>query len=345
MAKELKKTAPEQKLSGTEKIAVLLLTVREEVAQELMKQMPERVLQRVTNYAAMLRDVPKEQVLEIKQEFIETMKNASALELGNSREVMREILSGFLSQEEVEKLTLDMTGETDQSEGLEALKWMAPDTIAQFLRNEHPQTIALVLGHLDSAQAAQVLSQLRPAIQPEVIMRISNLDRVAPQVLHDLNQVLKEELISSASTSSEALGGSDAVAEIMNNLDKNSETSIFEAIEEINPTLVEEIRELMFTFEDLIAVDNRGMQELTKQISNEQLVLALKTASEEVQQKFFQNISSRAADLIREELEVMGPVKLSDVESAQQEIVKVARRLEEEGKIILAGKGGSESLV
>ncbi|MFP4379662.1 MAG: flagellar motor switch protein FliG [Candidatus Sumerlaeia bacterium] len=335
----------EQKLSGTEKIAILLLTVREEVAEEVMKLLPPQMLQRVTNYASMLREVNPETIVEIKTEFVDRMRNANALQLGNSREVMRDILSGFLSPEEVEKLTLDLSGDTDASEGLEALKWMAPDTISAFLRNEHPQTIALVIGHLEASQAAQVLARLRPSIQPEVIMRLSQLDRVAPQVLHDLNMVLKEELISSASTSSEALGGSQVVAEVMNNLDKNNQSSVFEAIEEINPNLVEEIRELMFTFEDLVAVDNRGMQELTKQISNEQLVLALKTASEEIKGKFFQNISSRAADLIREELEVMGPVKLSDVEGAQQEIVKVARRLEEEGKIVLAGKGGSESLV
>jgi flagellar motor switch protein FliG len=233
----------------------------------------------------------------------------------------------------------------DQREGLEAMKWMAPDTIAAFLRNEHPQTIALVLAHLEPAQAAQVLAKLKPVIQPEVIMRLSTIDRVAPVVLRDLNQVLKEELISSASAQSEVLGGPEAVAEIMNNVDKNTETSVFESIEELNPSLVEDIRELMFTFEDLVAIDGRGMQELTKGISNEQLVLALKTASEEIKEKFFTNISSRAADLIKEELDVMGPVKLSDVEAAQQEIVKVARRLEEEGKLMLGGKGGAESLV
>jgi flagellar motor switch protein FliG len=337
--------AIDQKLSGTEKIAILLLTVRQDVAEEIMKLLPQQILQRVTNYASMLRSVSPEAILEIKEDFIDRMRNANALQLGNTREVMRDILSGFMTPEEVEKLTLDLNTDSDASEGLEALKWMAPDTISAFLRNEHPQTIALVLGYLEAGQAAQVLSRLRPSIQPEVIMRLSQLDRVAPQVLHDLNQVLKEELISSASTQSEALGGAQVVAEIMNNLDKNNQSSVFEAIEEINPNLVEEIRELMFTFEDLVAVDNRGMQELTKQISNEQLVLALKTASEEIKAKFFQNISTRASELIREELEVMGPVKLSDVEGAQQEIVKVARRLEEEGKIVLAGKGGSESLV
>lgn len=342
---EQKKQSGASSLSGAEKISVLLLTVRPDVASEIMQLIPTAMLQRVTNYAGMLKDISPELIVEIKKEFLNVMKTATPLQLGNSREVIRDILSGFLSPEEVEKLTLDLSADADESEGLDALKWMNPDSIAGFLRNEHPQTIALVLGHLEPSQAGQVLSRLRPAVQPEVIMRLSSLDRVAPQVLQDLNQVLKEELISSASTTTEALGGSEAVAEIMNNLDKNTESSIFEAIEEINPNLVEEIRELMFTFEDLVAVDNRGMQELTKQISNDQLVLALKTSSDEIRDKFFSNISSRAAELIREELEVMGPVKLSDVEAAQQEIVKVARRLEEEGKVILAGKGGSDALV
>jgi flagellar motor switch protein FliG len=337
--------AGERKLSGTEKVAVLLLTIREDVAQEVMRLLPPNMLQRITNYANMLREVPPESILTIKSEFCEKMRHANALQLGNSRDVIREILSGFMTSEEVEKMTLDLGTETGQTEGLEALKWMAPDSIAAFLRNEHPQTIALVLGHLEPEQAAQVLTRLRPTVQPEVVMRLAALDRVAPQVLHDLNTVLKEELISSASAATEVLGGLEAVAEIMNNIDKNTEASIFEAMEEINPTMVEEIRELMFTFEDLVSVDNRGMQELTKQISNEQLVLALKTASEEIKQKFFSNISTRAAELIKEELEVMGPVKLSDVEAAQQEIVKVARRLEEEGKIVLVGKAGGEPLV
>ncbi|MBN1866128.1 flagellar motor switch protein FliG [Candidatus Sumerlaeota bacterium] len=335
----------ERRLSGTEKVAVLLLTVREEVAQELMKLVPTNILQRVTNLANMLRDVPSESICEIKEEFCTAMRRANALQLGSSREVIRELLASFMTPEEVEKLTLDLESGDGQSEGLDALKWMAPDTISSFLRNEHPQTIALVLSHLEAAQAAQVLQRLKPQVQPEVVMRLSTLDRVAPKVLKDLNQVLREELISSAAATTETLGGTQAAAEIMNNVDKNTETSIFEAIEELNPSLIEEIRELMFTFEDLAMVDNRGMQELTKQISQDQLVLSLKTASPEIKEKFFTNISSRAAELIKEELEVMGPVKLSDVEHAQQEIVKVARRLEEEGKIVLAGKGGSESLV
>lgn len=337
--------AAEKKVTGKERAAVLLLTVREDVAQELMRALPGPLLQRVTSYAAMLKDVPPETILEVKRDFIEKMKNATSLQLGNTRDVVRELLAGFMSPEDVEKMTLDLNSEGGSTEGLEALKWMAPDSISAFLRNEHPQTIALVMAHLEPIQAAQVMAKLRPGVQPEVIMRLSNLDRVAPTVLKDLNQVLKEELITSASTSTESLGGLEAVAEIMNNMDKNTETSIFDAIEEVNPSLVEEIRELMFTFEDLINIDNRGMQELTKQISNEQLVLALKTASEKMKEKFFANISSRAADLIKEELEVMGPVKLSDVEAAQQEIVKIARRLADEGKIMLAGKGGAEALV
>ena len=343
MARE---TLAEHRLSGTEKVAVLLLTVREDVARELMGKLPHDMLQRVTKHSTMLRDVPPDLVLTIKKEFCDLMRKGNALSLGNSRDVIRELLGQVLTPEELRRLTLNLDDSSgDRSEGLEALKWMAPDTIAAFLRNEHPQTIALVLAHLEASQASQVLSRLRPSVQPEVVMRLATLDRVAPAVLKDLNQVLKEELITSASAQMESLGGVQAVAEIMNSIDKNSETSIFEAIEELNPSMVEEIREMMFTFEDLVAIDSRGMQELAKNISNEQLVLALKTAAEEIKNKFFSNISSRASELIREELEVMGPVKLSDVESAQQAIVKVARRLEEEGKVVLAGRGGSDALV
>lgn len=336
--------AMDRRLSGAEKAAVLLLTVGEDVAQELMKMLPQPVLQRVTNYASMVRDVSSDTILAIKEEFCEKMRTANALQLGNSREVMRDLLSKFMTPEEVEKLTLNLS-EGDQSEGLEALKWMAPDTIAAFLRNEHPQTISLVLAHLEPSQASLVLSRLRPGVQSDVMMRLATLDRVAPKVLQDLNHVLKEELISSASTQTETLGGAKAAAEIMNNIDKGTETSIFEAMDEINPTLVEEIREMMFTFEDLVGIDNRGMQELSKQVSSQQLVLALKTASDEIKNKFYSSISTRAAQNIQEELEIMGPVKVSEVEAAQMEIVKVARRLDEEGKITLGSKGGGESLV
>lgn len=332
-------------LSGSERIAVLLLSTREDVARTIMERLPADMLQRVTKHSAMLRDVSPDVIKEVKRDFIDQMRKGNALSLGNTRETIKNLLSQFMKPEEVEKLTLDLESTGDETEGLDAMKWMSPDTIAAFLRNEHPQTIALVLAHLDSAQAAAVLSRLKPSVQPEVIMRMTTLDRVAPLVLRNLNQVLKEELISSASAQSEVLGGPQSVAEIMNNVDKNTETSIFEAIEEINPSLVEDIRELMFTFEDLVAVDNRGMQELAKNVSQDQLVLALKTASQEIKDKFFSSISSRASDMIREELEVMGPVKLSDVEAAQQEIVKIARQLEEEGKLVLAGKGGGESLV
>ena len=337
--------ASERRLSGTEKVAVLLLSVREEVAQELMKILPQPVLQRIANYATMLRDVPPDTILSIKEEFCASMRNSNPLQLGNTRETFRDLLSGFMTPEEVEKMTLNLDSESDSNEGLEALKWMAPDSIASFLRKEHPQTIALVLAHLEPSQAASVLGSLRPVDQAEVIMRLSTLDRVSPRVLQDLNYVLKEELISAASTSSESLGGIQAAAEIMNNVDKSSESSIFEAIEEINPTLVEEIREQMFTFEDLVSLDNRDMQELTKQISNDQLQLALKSATDDLKAKFFASISSRAAEMIREELDVMGPVKLSDVEKSQQEIVKIARRLDEEGKIQLGGKGSGDSYV
>lgn len=337
--------AGERRLTGTEKVAVLLLSVQQEAAQEMMKALPPNLIQRIANYAAMLRDVPTEKILAIKEEFCATMQHANPLQLGNTHETFRDLLSGFMSPEAVDKLTRNLDSETDSHEGLEALKWMAPDSIASFLRKEHPQTMALVLAHLEPSQAAQVLAALKPADQAEVILRLSTLERVSPRVLQDLNNVLKEELIAAASTSMESLGGIGSAAEIMNNVDKATETSIFEAIEEINPDLVEEIRERMFTFEDLITLDNRGMQDLAKQISNDQLQLALKSASDEIKAKFFSNISSRAADMIREELEVMGPVKLSDVEKAQQEIVKVARRLDEEGKIQLGNKGFGDAYV
>lgn len=223
------------------------------------------------------------------------------------------------------------------------LRWLDSSAISTMLQREHPQTIAIVLAHLEPTQAAEVLSKFPEQLKIEVSQRIANLDQISPTILSELEDVLQSQLRSY--TQSRRIGGIKTVAEILNQMDRTSEELILKNIEEKDPILAEEIRKLMFTFEDLVNVDDRGIQAILKEISTEDLSIALKMASEELKEKIFKNMSSRAVEILKEEMESKGPVRVSDVEKAQMNIVKVARRLEEEGKIVIGGKGGEEVVV
>ena len=228
---------------------------------------------------------------------------------------------------------------------LESLELVDAKSLANFLINEHPQTVAVILAHLEPEKKGEVLKRLPEALQAECVLRMSNLDHVAPELIAEVDRVLKEELSNLGTVEQAALGGVQPVAEMLNVMDKNTEKAIMSRIEEKDPILAEEIRKLMFVFEDIVKIDDRGIQTLLKEVSNDKLILALKTAGEEIKEKVFKNISSRAAALLREDLNNMGPARLSDVEGAQVEIVNVARRLENEGKILIARGGSEDALV
>ncbi|MGE3760403.1 MAG: flagellar motor switch protein FliG, partial [Pseudobdellovibrionaceae bacterium] len=218
-------------------------------------------------------------------------------------------------------------------------------SLSNFLINEHPQTIAVILAHLEPEKKGEVLKRLPESLQAEVVLRLSNLDHVAPELIAEVDRVLKQELSTLGTVEQASLGGVQPVAEMLNVMDKNTETAIMSRIEEKDPILAEEIRKLMFVFEDIIKIDDKGIQTLLKEVPNDKLLLALKTANEEIRGKIFKNISQRAAKLLQEDLQNMGPARLSDVESAQVEIVNVARRLEQEGKILIARGGSEDALV
>lgn len=228
---------------------------------------------------------------------------------------------------------------------LEALEVVDAKSLANFLINEHPQTIAVILSHLEPEKKGEVLKRLPEALQAEAVLRMANLEYVDPALIAEINAVLKEELATMGTVEQAALGGVQPVAEMLNVMDKNTETAIMSRLEEKDPILAEEIRKLMFVFEDIIKIDDRGIQTLLKEVPNDRLLLALKTANDEIKEKIFKNLSQRAAQLLKEDLESMGPAKLSDVEAAQQEIVNAARRLEQEGKIIIARGGSEDALV
>ncbi|MHB1380239.1 MAG: flagellar motor switch protein FliG, partial [Desulfurivibrionaceae bacterium] len=219
---------------------------------------------------------------------------------------------------------------------------LEPKVLVNFLRNEHPQTVALVLSVLEPTQAAQILMEFNEDIQVEVMMRMAELDKVSPEILVDVDRVLQEELLSVEGMESQRLGGVEAVAEILNNADRGLEAAILEGIEEQRENLADEIRRLMFVFEDLLSVDDRGIQAILKEVSTDDLKLALKLASDDLKAKIFGCMSSRAVEMLKEDMEIMGPTRVKDVEGAQQAIIKIAKRLEQEGKIQLMSGGGGE---
>jgi flagellar motor switch protein FliG len=228
---------------------------------------------------------------------------------------------------------------------LESLELVDAKSLSNFLINEHPQTIAVILAHLEPEKKGEVLKRLPESLQAEVVLRLSNLEHVALELIAEVDRVLKQDLSTLGTVEQASLGGVQPVAEMLNVMDKGTETAIMSRIEEKDPILAEEIRKLMFVFEDIVKIDDKGIQTLLKEVPNDKLLLALKTSNEEIRTKIFKNISQRAAKLLQEDLGNMGPARLSDVESAQVEIVNTARRLEQEGKILIARGGSEDALV
>ena len=323
--------------TGPEKSAILLLSLGDDIAPLVFKHMNDQEIQRVSNYMSYIRNVEVETVNEILLEFAEMTGTVGGMVAGG-KEYVKRLLLKALDPEKAEWIINNLSIPTLET-GLEALRWLDAKTIARFLQGEHPQTIAVIVAHLDSGQAGAVLTSLPTTLRPEVLLRIAKLERIPPGVIQELDKVLRNELRATGAFETGQVGGIQSVAEILNNVDQTSEREIMERIEEINAGLADEIRQLMFVFEDLRTVDDRGMQQILKEISSEDLTLAMKTASDELREKILRNMSQRAAEMVREELEVMGPVRVSDVERAQQKITQIAKRLEAEGKIVLGGKG------
>lgn len=332
-------------LSGMDKAAIMLLSMDESTSTQVLQLLDEREIQRLTSHASRMRTLNMEQINSVRQEFLDRVVESSPLLIRQAREQLKAVLKKILPPDRYEKFCEYLETGDELSEGFESIKWIDSGTIAAFLRYEHPQTIALILAHMDVDKASEILLQVPKELQADVVMRIASLDRINPELVREIQEVILTEIMASGVNKSRLVGGAEAVAEILNNMDSQSEEMIFAAMEEHNPELAENIRELMFVFEDLTKIDDRGMQQIMKEVTNDMLTMALKTAPEDLREKIFKNISSRAADLIRDELSNMGPTKLSDVEKAQQEIVKICRRLEAEGKIVLAGKGGGEVFV
>jgi len=329
---------------GPVKAAVFLLAMGEEFSSEVFKYLKENEIRQVSGLMAQIQHIPGEAVQGILKEVREKMALVQGEVSVPVEEFLKKVLFSSMSQDQAEKIYEDIIRQLHPST-FKKLSHLEPKVIVNFLRNEHPQTVAVILAHLEPLLAAEILEELPENLRPEVMLRIAHLEKISPDIVAEIDRVLEEELFAVEMSAATKVGGAEKVAEILNNVDRTLEETLLEKIEAGSESLAEEIRKLMFKFEDLFGVDDAAIIHILKEISTEELKLALKAASEELKEKFFGNMSERASQMLREDLEVMGPVRLKEVEQAQQAILKVAKRLESEGKIVLGAKGGEEILV
>jgi flagellar motor switch protein FliG len=327
-------------LSGAERAAVLLLSIGEEAAAEVLKFMGPKEVQRIGIAMAGIKSVSSAQVKGIVEQFFEGVGTYTALGV-NQEEYIRNSLVKALGEDKAGSL-MDRILLGGAAQGLETLKWMDPRAIADMVRNEHPQIIAIVLAYLDSDQAAEVLSYLPERVRPDLLLRVATLDTVQPQALQELNDILEQQVSSSSGVKASAVGGVKTAAEILNFMDSSVEQDIMEHVKEADTDLSQQIEDLMFVFDDLADLPDPSVQSLLREVSSETLLIALKGTDQELREKFFKNMSKRAAEMLRDDLEAKGPVRLSEVEVAQKEILGIARRLSEEGTISLGGSGGEK---
>lgn len=331
-------------LKGFEKAAILVNYLGADAAKKLLKHMDDGDIRKLVMVMGKFRIVPIEVTKKVLEEFYE-MISESAEYIFSDKASSKDTVVDAVGEERARGILGHLNVSNNSKGGLESLEVVDAKSLANFLINEHPQTVSVILAHLEPEKKGEVLKRLPESLQAEVVLRMANLDHVAPELLAEVDRVLKEELANIGTVEQAALGGVQPVAEMLNVMDKNTEKAIMSRIEEKDPILAEEIRKLMFVFEDIVKIDDKGIQTLLKEVPNEKLLLSLKTANDEIRNKIFRNISQRAATLLKDDLSNMGPSRLSDVESAQVEIVNIARRLETEGKILIARGGSEDALV
>jgi flagellar motor switch protein FliG len=325
---------------GVEQAAILLLSLGEQDAAQVLKHLGAKEVQKVGAAMAQLAGISREEVSGVLGSFATRVEQQSSLGV-DSDEYVRKVLNEALGAEKAGGV-IDRILRGRSSRGLEAVKWMEPKAVAAMLRQEHPQIIAIVLSYLEPEQAGEVLAALPEDMRPDVIVRIATLDGVHPSALNELDEVLEKQFAGSSTAKTGGFGGPKVAAAILNLVGSGAETKIIEEIAKGDATLGQKLQDLMFVFEDLKSIDDRGMQELLREVPGDKLILALKATDEELKQKFFKNMSERASQMLKDDLEAKGPVKLSEVEEAQKEILVTARRMADEGRVQLGGKGGEE---
>ena len=326
MAEAQKKDNAVKKLSGSEKAGILLLTLGEEVAAEILRHMDPKEVQMVGSTMANMDDISRPMVEHVINNFLEMLESQTAFGIGTDNYI-RSMLEKALGDKAGNVIDRILMG--SGSNGLESLKWMDPKSIAEIIRFEHPQIIAIVMSYLEPDSASKVLTHLPENTRSGILMRIATLDGVQPAAIKELDSIMEQYFSDNENVKSSMVGGEKTAADILNLLDPSIEAKLMGELKADNENLATKIQDLMFVFDNLREIDDRGMQTMMREVSTDLLTLALKGIEDEFQQKFLKNMSSRAAEMLVEDMEAKGPVKLSEVEAAQKEILTIARRLEE----------------
>ncbi|KTD50069.1 flagellar motor switch protein [Legionella quinlivanii] len=329
-------------MDGIERAAILLLGMGEKNAAEVLKHLEPRQVQKVGMAISTLSSVSKAKMQNVLGEFLNAIEEQTSLTV-DAENYLRTVLINALGEERATPF-IDRILVSDKDSGLNRLKWLDGRSIADVIRNEHPQIIATILIHLDSEQAAEVVSYFTGEKRAEVLLRMCTIDTVKPEAISELGKVIEKQLSGQKISKTASVGGIKTVADVINFLEGSVEEEVLEKINAWDQEICEKIKDKMFVFENLVDMDNRSVQTLLRDIPSEQLLLALKGTTEPVKDKIFGNMSKRAADLLRDDLEMQGPVKVSEVEKAQRDILALARSLAEEGKIALGTKGGDEMI-
>mgnify|MGYP002700122181 CR=1 FL=1 len=329
-------------LDHKSRAAILLMSLGEKDAAELLKHLGPKEVQAVGATMAALKDVTQTQVEGVVAEFLDSLSGQTGLGLG-ADEYIRNMLTAALGTEKAGGL-IDRILLGGNTTGLDTLKWMESRAVSDIIRHEHPQIQAIVIAYLDADQAAEILYNFDEKVRLDIMMRVSSLQAVQPAALMELNDILEKQFSGSQGQQTTAMGGVKVTASIINNLDSAMSGEILEQIKEMDEEMGVQIQDLMFVFENLNDVDDRGIQVLLREVSGDLLTLALKGADEDLKEKIFRNMSKRASELLRDDLEAKGPVKVSEVENAQKEVLVIARRMADAGEIVLGGAGGEQML-
>lgn len=323
--------------SGVVKSAVLMLALGEDEAAEVMKYLGPREVQKLGSAMASMKSIGHEQVESVLASFLDEAEKNTAIGL-DSDEYIRSVLTKALGDDKASGL-LNRILQTRDSSGIESLKWMDAQTVAEFIKNEHPQIIATILVHLEPDQAAEILGYFTERLRQDAMLRIATLDGIKPTALRELNDVLTKLLSGNESIKKQQIGGVKAAAEIMNYIGGDNEASLMDGFKSYDSDMAQRIMDEMFVFDNIMEIDDKGIQIMLREVQSETLIVALKGTTDELRDKIFRNMSSRAAEMMKEDLESKGPVRLSEVETQQKQILQIVRRLADEGQIVLGGKG------
>ena len=333
-----------EELTSIQKIAILMVILGDDITSKIFSRLEEEEIADISREITLLGPIPADVSEKVIEEFYNILLAKQYIAIGGI-EYAKSVLMKALGPEQARKIIDRLTKILEKSVGFTSLEKVNPQQISKFIQNEHPQTIALILAHLSASRAAELLASLPEDLRSDIIMRMANLEEISPDIVKKISSVLDQKLQAVGSYKLEEHGGVKAVADLLNRMERRVAKQVLEQMATKDPELAVKVRDLMFVFEDILLIDDHGVAEILKRIDKKSLAIALKGASDELKDKFFRNMSQRAVEMLKEEMEYMGPVRVKDVEKAQHEVVEVVRELESEGVISIGGAGGEEYIV